>query len=354
MINRYITCALVMLALTGCDSSAPTSSTNAPAQSATPAVSAESSSQAAANPFAGKNITYIVATNAGGGYDAYARMIGKFMTKYLGADNIIIENIPGAGQIVGTNTLWKAKPDGLTIGTFTAGLLYNQILQRDTLQFDLKEFVWVGKAAGEPRSIVVSKSCPVQTMQELINSKETIKFSSAGIGSASYVDTKLLIEALKLPLEVLAGFDGTEGEMSMMRGEVCGQFGTTSSLQQFVNAGEGHFIMTVGGTIDGVPNVWDFVKDDRAKNIITLIEALAKLGRVTVAPPGLPKNLYDQWVAAYKSSLTDPELLAEAKKLGFPIEPAYGEDVQAMVVNALNQTPETVELLAQIVKIEEE
>ena len=204
MINRYITCALVLLALTGCDSSAPTSSTNAPAQSATPAVSAESSSQAAANPFAGKNITYIVATNAGGGYDAYARMIGKFMTKYLGADNIIIENIPGAGQIVGTNTLWKAKPDGLTIGTFTAGLLYNQILQRDTLQFDLKEFVWVGKAAGEPRSIVVSKSCPVQTMQELIDSKETIKFSSAGIGSASYVDTKLLIEALNLPLEVQA------------------------------------------------------------------------------------------------------------------------------------------------------
>ncbi len=99
--------------------------------------------------------------------------------------------------------------------------------------------------------------------------------------------------------------------------------------------------MTVGGTIDGVPNVWDFVKDDRAKNIITLIEALAKLGRVTVAPAGLPKNLYDQWVAAYKSSLTDPELLAEAKKLGFPIEPAYGEDVQAMVVNALNQSPET-------------
>lgn len=352
MINRYITCALVMLALTGCDSSAPTST--APAQSGTPAVSAESSTNAAVNPFAGKNVTYIVTTNAGGGYDAYARLIGKFMAKYLGAENVIIENIPGAGHIVGTNTLWKAKPDGLTIGTFNAGLIYNQIIHRDTLQFDMKEFVWIGKAAGEPRSIVISKTCQVQTMQELIDSKETIKFSSAGIGSASYTDTKLLAEALKLPLEVLAGFDGTEGEMSMMRGEVCGQFGTTSSLQPFVNAGEGHFIMTVGGTIDGVPNVWEFVKDDRAKSIVSLVEALAKLGRITAAPPGLPPELYEQLLAAYKSSLTDPDLLAEAEKLGFPIETAFGEEVKTLVVNALNQAPETVELLAQTVKIEDE
>ncbi len=245
MITRYLICTLFLLGLAGCDTSAPSSGSQA-GQSGTPGVSAESSTQAAANPFAGKNVTYIVTTNAGGGYDAYARLIGKFMAKYLGAANVIIQNIPGAGHIVGTNTLWKSKPDGLTIGTFNAGLIYNQILQRDTMQFDLTKFTWIGKAAGEPRSIVVSKTCPVQSMEDLINSKETIKFSSAGIGSASYTDTKLLAEALKLPLEVLPGFDGTEGEMSMMRGEVCGQFGTTSSLQPFVNAGEGKFIMTVG------------------------------------------------------------------------------------------------------------
>lgn len=347
---RTLICTLALLGLAGCDSSnAPTPAASTPSTTATPAAA-----PAEVNPFAGKNITYIVTTNAGGGYDAYARLIGKYLGKKLGAANVIIENIPGAGHIVGTNTLWKAKPDGLTIGTFNAGLIYNQLIHRQTLQFDLAKFTWIGKAAGEPRSIVISKQCPVQSMQDLLNSKETIKFSSAGIGSASYTDTKLLASALNLPIEVLAGFDGTEGEMSMMRGEVCGQFGTTSSLQPFVNAGEGHFIMTVGGTIEGVPNVWDFVKDDRAKSIVSLIEGLAKLGRITAAPPELPKDLYDRLVEAYTASLTDPELLAEAAKLGYPIETAFGQDVTNLVVNALNQTPETVELLAQIVKIEEE
>ena len=345
MISRSLLLGLALLGLVACDSS------TAPATSTTAATGAAA---APVNPFAGKNVTYIVTTNAGGGYDAYARLIGNYLNKNLGSTNVLIENIPGAGHIVGTNTLWKAKPDGLTIGTFNAGLIYNQIMHRDTLQFDLKEFTWIGKAAGEPRSIVVSKQCPIQSVQELIDSKEIIKFSSAGIGSASYTDTKLLAEALKLPLEVLPGFDGTEGEMSMMRGEVCGQFGTTSSLQPFVAAGEGHFIMTVGGTVEGVPNVWEFVKDDRAKSIVSLIEALAKLGRITAAPPGLPKELYEQLLAAYKASLEDPALLAEAAKLGYPIETAYGDEVKQLVVNALNQTPETMALLSEIVKIEEE
>ena len=141
--------------------------------------------------------------------------------------------------------------------------------------------------------------------------------------------------------------------MSMMRGEVCGQFGTTSSLQPFVDAGYGHFIMTVGGTIEGVPNVWDFVHDERARSIVSLIEALAKLGRVTAGPPGLPSDIYETLKAAYQASLEDPELLAEAEKLGFPIEFANGEDVKQLVDNALNQSPETIELLSQTVKIDE-
>ena len=66
------------------------------------------------------------------------------------------------------------------------------------------------------------------------------------------------------------------------------------------------------------------------------------------------EELYEQLLAAYKSSLTDPDLLAEAEKLGFPIETAFGEEVKTLVVNALNQAPETVELLAQTVKIEDE
>jgi len=295
--------------------------------------------------YSGKNVTYIVTTNAGGGYDTYARLIGKYLSKYLGASNVIINNIPGGGHIVGTNTLWKSRPDGLTIGTFNAGLVYNQLVGVKTLQFDIGEFSWIGKAAGEPRSLVVSEQCRVKTMEDLIAVRDVVKFASAGIGSASYTDTKLLDEAFDLNIEIIPGFEGNEGEMSMMRGEVCGLFGTTSSIQPFVDSGQGHFILTVGGDIAGVPRAMQYATTDRAKNIISLISSLAELGRVTVAPPGMDPGRLEYIRNAYRKVLEDPEFLSEAEKMNLPITFGSGDDVTQLILSALDQPADTIEII---------
>jgi tripartite-type tricarboxylate transporter receptor subunit TctC len=310
----------------------------------------EGSTASGGNIFAGENIEYIVTTGPGGGYDAYARLIGRYLVKHLGAKNVIINNIPGGGHIVGTNTLWKMKPDGLTLGTFNAGLIYNQIMGVKTLQFDIGKFSWIGKAAGEPRSIVVAEQCPIKSFEDLLNSTETVKFSAAGVGSASYADTKLLAEAFDLNVEIIPGFEGNEGEMSMMRGEVCAQFGTTSSTQPFVDSGYGHFIVSVGGDIPGVPNAMDFAKTEKAQGIVRLIASLSKLGRVTAAPPGVDPAILEQLREAYEKTLTDPELLAEAEKLQLPIDAAFGDDVLQMVLDALHQPPETVSIITDAVR----
>jgi tripartite-type tricarboxylate transporter receptor subunit TctC len=301
------------------------------------------------NYYHNKDVSYIVATNAGGGYDAYARLIGNYLTKYLGADHVIIRNVPGAGHIVGANTLWRSKPDGLTIGTFNAGLIYGQLVGKAGMNFDLREFAWIGKAAGEPRSIVVSNNCAIKNMADLMAATEPVKFGSAGIGSASYSDMMLLARALNLHVEVIAGFDGTEGEMSMMRGEICAILGSTSSFQNFVNAGHGNYILTIGGTLDGVPHARDLVTSDEGMRLITIIDALATLGRISAAPPGTPDDLVKSMRSAYRAALEDKDLLAEAAKMGLPIEPAYGDDVKQLVVDALDQTPETIELIRKAI-----
>jgi len=294
-----------------------------------------------------KNVTYIVATNAGGGYDAYARLIGGYLQKHLSADNVIIRNVPGAGHIIGANTLWRSKTDGLTIGTFNAGLIYGQLLEQKVMQFDLRDFEWIGKAAGEPRAVVLSNECEIKNAEQLLAAEEAVKFGSAGIGSASYSDMMVLADALDINVQVIAGFDGTEGEMSMMRGEICGILGSTSSLRNFVNAGYGSYVLTIGGNLDGVPDAMDFAKSDRARRLIGIIDALAQLGRVSAAPPGTPGEQVEAMRAAYKASLEDPELLEEARRMGRPIEPAFGDDVRRLVVNALDQSPDIV---AQIKK----
>jgi tripartite-type tricarboxylate transporter receptor subunit TctC len=176
--------------------------------------------------FKGKTLTYIVSTAPGGGYDTYARLIAGAMEKYLPVDNIVVKNVPGAGHIIGANQIYAAKPDGLTIGTFNTGLVYAQLLERQGVKFDLAKMTYIGKAASDPRVMIMSTKSEIASFDDLKAAKDQVKFASAGPGSASYNETKMLVNVLGLKVKQITGYDGQEGEMAMMRGEVAGQLGS--------------------------------------------------------------------------------------------------------------------------------
>jgi tripartite-type tricarboxylate transporter receptor subunit TctC len=97
--------------------------------------------------FSGRTIDYIVATRAGGAYDTYARLIAKHMERRVPGVRIVVRNVQGAAHIIGANEIFAAKPDGLTIGTFTMGLLYSQLVRAQGVRVDLAKLSWIGKAA---------------------------------------------------------------------------------------------------------------------------------------------------------------------------------------------------------------
>lgn len=303
--------------------------------------------------YKGKTITYIVATSPGGGYDAYGRLIARFLEKHLDA-RVVVRNLPGAGHIVGTNFLAAAKPDGLTIGTFNTGLIYAQLLGQEGVQFDLTELSWIGKAASETRTIIVGGKSGYASVEDLQNSSEPVKFGASGIGSASFNETNLINEALGLNLEIIPGFNGNEGELSILRGELVGQLGSKSSLAPFVENNDGAFLLDIGGAASssGVPQARDLVTDERGVAIVALIESQASLARLTAAPPGVPADRLDALRDAYRASLSDPELIAEAEALGIPIDPAIGDQVAELVTAALNQPDEIVSLVESILNAE--
>ncbi len=302
--------------------------------------------------YKGKTLTYIVSTSPGGGYDTYARLIGKYLEKHLGA-KVRVKNLPGAGHIVGTNTLYASKPDGLTIGTFNTGLIYAQILAREGVQFDLTKMAWIGKASADPRTLILGKESGLKSYEDLAGVAEPAKFATSGVGSASFTDTQLIAAALDLNIEVIPGFNGNEGELAMLRGEVAGQVGSMSSLKSFVDSGYGVFALAIGGeAMAGIPQAADLAKTEKGKSIINLVQAMSLLGRLTAAPPGTPTERLADLRKAYQAALTDPDLLADAAKLEIPVDPAFGDDVAKMVKDALNQSPETIAIIAAAVNVE--
>lgn len=294
--------------------------------------------------FKGKTVTYIVATAPGGGYDYYGRLVAEYMQRYLPGSTFVVKNMPGAGHIIGANAIYASKNDGTTIGTFNTGLIYNQIAGLDAIKFDLNKMSWIGKAASDPRVFVINQTSPIKTFADLRNAKD-VNFASAGVGSAAYVETKVLTDALRLPIKIITGYNGNEDQMAMRRGEIVGTIASRSSNEEFVKNGYGRFIAQIGGEEKDVPQVSTFADTPEAKALVALIQSQGDISRLTAGPPAIPAPQLNALRDAYKQAMNDKELQAKAEKGGRPVEPAYGEDVAKMVQAALNQTPQTVAML---------
>jgi len=302
--------------------------------------------------YKGKTITYIVATSPGGGYDTYGRLVARYMNKYLPDSKVIVRNVPGAGHVIGANTIYASRPDGLIIGTFNTGLIYMQLLNEAGVRFDLAKMSWIGKAAADTRVLVLSKSSGIKNVRELLDtSRPPIKLFAAGVGSSSYIDTRLAIYAIHLNVQLIPGYNGNEGTMSMLRGETQGTIGSQSSYAQFVGEGNGFYAMEAGGAAGGpIPAADQFAKDDNARQLLKMIAAESDVARLTAGPPGIPADRLELLRQVYMQALADPLLLADAKKVDAPIAPATGQHVQEVINAALRQTPQNLQLLIRAVK----
>jgi len=308
--------------------------------------------------YKGKTVTYIVATKTGGGYDTYARLIAKYLPKYLPGSKVIVKNVPGAGHIIGANTLYQAEPDGLTIGTFNTGLIYAQIVGQEGIQFDLNKFSWIGKANSETRVVLVGANAPFKTFKDMMDSKESIKMPSSGVGSQDHNETMILAKALPVKFNPIPGYPGKEAEMAILRGEVPAMLGSYTGLMGIIAAKEARVVMQYGSEhgipgLENVPHINSIKVTPGAASMIKMVNAIDMIGRLTAAPPGMPAGRLEVLRNAYKQALTDPELIKDAKKYRLDLDPAYGNDVQKLVAEGINQPPENLKLLKEIIKFAE-
>lgn len=297
-----------------------------------------------------RTFSYIISAGAGGGYDLYGRLVAEFMQRQLSGSTFVVKNMAGAGHLIGANALYASPPDGYTLGSFSTGLIYNQISKNASVRFDLTKMSWIGKAGTDPRVVVISATSPIETFDQFLQQKELQNFAASGLGSASYIEMILLSKTMKLPIRVLTGYQGSGDQLAMRRGEIVGTIGSRSSLQQFVNNGYGRFIAQIGGLENDVPQMSAWASDEAASNSIALIQSQGDIARLTAGPPGIPADRLNVLIDTYKKALNDPDLQARAIKFGYPIEPAYGEDVAKIINKALQQNDETIALLIEALK----
>lgn len=299
--------------------------------------------------YKGKTLTYVVATSPGGGYDVYGRLVARYMEPSMHGATVIVKNMAGAGHMLGANSIYAAKPDGLTVGTFSTGLVYAQLTDVPGVKFDLAKMSWIGKAASDPHVIVVSTLSPYQTFDDLRKSPVPIRVSAGGVGAFAYTEMRMIARAFDLNINMVLGYTGNETEMAMRRGEIDANLGSFSSYDAFVRNGYGRFVLQLGGTPPaGVTAARDAAVEEDEKAVVALIESQTELGRFTAGPPEIPADRLALLRQAYRTALENPELQAQAVKADRPVEPLYGEEVAQRIRAALSQSPAMIGLVKEI------
>ena len=309
-----------------------------------------------------KVIRIIVATAAGGGYDLYTRTMARHLRKHIpGEPTIAVENMPGAGHLIGANYVYRvAKPDGLTMGHFIGTLFLQQLLGKPGVEFDAVKFNFIGVPAQDNYMIGLSKTTGITSMEQWLASKRVVKIGGIGAGSATDDIPKVLAATIGLPLQVVAGYKGTsEVRLAFNSGEIEGICNAWESFKSTwrkeLEANEVALVLQAIPTrhreVPNVPLAIDYAKTDEAKRMIrSVIHTIAPTVRPYVLPPGTPKDRVEMLRRAFMSTMKDQEFLADAAKAKLDINPEDGATLETNVKEVFNLDAALIPRLKEILK----
>lgn len=289
-----------------------------------------------------KTIRIIVGFAAGGGFDAYARAIARHLGRHIpGNPAIIVENMGGAGSRIAANFLYKAAPDGLTIGNFIGSLVLQQVMGDKGLQFDARKFQWIGVPVQDETVCALTKASGISSLDDWFAAKKPVKLGGEAPGANDSDVPRILQASLKLPIQLVEGFKGTSAiRLAAEAGEVDGGCWTWASIRttwrRGLESGNVKAIIQVNpkkaADIPNVPNAIDYAKTPEARVLIESgIHAPSAILRVYAMAPGTPKDRVTILSKAFSATMKDPEFLAEMEKSKLEINPLSGSAVEAIV-----------------------
>jgi len=158
-----------------------------------------------------KPVRIIVPTSPGGGTDIVTRLLAQKLTDVFGQP-VLVENRPGAGQILGTEFVARSAPDGYTQLMAASAIVLNQVLAKKPPYDTLRDFAPVTLAASLPNVLTVHPSLPVKTLKDLLALARAkpgaLNYSSAGSGTSPHMSMELMLSMAKIDITHIA-YKGT-------------------------------------------------------------------------------------------------------------------------------------------------
>jgi tripartite-type tricarboxylate transporter receptor subunit TctC len=272
-----------------------------------------SPSLAQAQTYPDRTITMVIPFAAGGPTDTVARLVGEAMSKDLG-QQVIVENVGGAGGTLGAARVAKAEPDGYTLLMHHIGMATSATLYRKLPFNALEDFEYIGLVTDVPMVLVARKDFEPTDLKQLIDyvkaNKDKVTYANAGIGAASHLCGMLFMSSIETPLTTVP-YKGTGPAMTdLIGGQVDFMCDQSTNTTNQIKAGEIKAYVTT--TTERLTNLPD---------IPTAAEAGLPGLEVTIwhgiyAPKGTPKDVIDRLSQSLKTALKDETVVKRLAELG--------------------------------------
>lgn len=294
--------------------------------------------------YRGKTINIIVGFAPGGGYDLNARLLARYLGKYIpGAPIAIVQNQPGAGGVRAANYVYSAAPqDGTVVAGVNQGAAMFQLLEGKGAQYDASKFQWIGSMGYSNNLVYVWHTTGVETIADA--TKKPLKLAGSGTISDANIYPAILNALVGTKFEVINGYTGLpDSNLALERGEVDGRGGgafatVITAKPDWFQEGKIKVLAQIGfekeRELPNVPLLTDLVKTEEERQIAMLVTLPTVLGYNHWVGPGVAADRVAMLQDGYAKAMKDPELLADAKRQLLEIRYKGGPEIKAMVDKA--------------------
>jgi tripartite-type tricarboxylate transporter receptor subunit TctC len=286
----------------------------------------------------GQQITLVVGSPAGGGYDAYGRLVGRHLGAMLpGNPGIVVQNMAGAGSLIAANWLANEAPkDGTAIAILPNATLFEPLFGDSAAHFDPRKMTWLASLNSYTPVAAIWHQTPFTTTSDLFS--HDVLIGASGATSDESVIPKLLNALIHTRFNVINGYPGTAGiALALERGEVQGVVGDgldsiKATKADWLNDKKIRILLQVRSARDAelpdVPTALELAPTEN-HDVLALLIARWTYGRLFVAPGGVPAPIEAALRDGFTRMLGDPDFRQDAKQSNLAIEYSSAEEMTA-------------------------
>ena len=313
--------------------------------------------------YRGKQINLVIGYGPGGGYDIYARLLGRFIGAHIpGNPTIVPQNMPGAGSRSAANWLALIAPkDGTVIASLSQATPTDQVLDQPGVRFDSRKFNWIGNLSVVNNILFVSAASGVTTIDEA--KKKTLAIGASGASSPSVLYPQVSNNLLGTKFKIISGYPGGgDINIAVERHEVDGRGSNSwaslkSTHPDWIRDHAINILFQVGPRrekdLPDVPLWTELAQNEEQRQVLEILSGDVSVGRPILTAPDVPADRVKALRQAFDETMRDPQFIEAAKQANMEINPMSGEELQQVVERIVTPSPGVLAMVKKAIAIKD-